>query len=168
MVAAIRRPRWPGALCMLVLSAAGWGPCGKGSRIVTAAVKPNPEVASYVAAQQIKFDELWLVPSTDVERIGSQIYRYVRETNRGVGGPLISSVSAHLDRYFAECVGLVVRGERQIFCNVIHLPSDEIDPKTTEFTGMFDGGANALRVILAPTLEVIDFEQQDPAPIRER
>jgi hypothetical protein len=154
-------------LCLLFL-AAGYGGCGKGPRIVTSAVKPNSEAASYVAAQQIKFDELWLVPSTDVERIGSQIYRYVQDTSRGVGGSLISSVSAHLDKYFAECVGLVVRGDRQIFCNVIRLPSDEIEPQTMGFTGMFDGGANALRVILAPTLEVIDFEQQDRAPIRRR
>lgn len=151
-------------LCAFGTAIAGSDSCSSYRRIATSGVTPNTEAASYLAFHRIQFDELWRVPPADLERIGSQIYRYVRETSPGVGGTLAASVSAHLDKYFAECVGLLVRGDRQIFCNTIHLPDNTIAPQSDSFTGVFDGGANALTVIMTPALDIIVFERQDGHP----
>jgi hypothetical protein len=154
------------AICLLLFAVYGcsWGE----PRMATSAVVPSEAAASYVAGQDIKFESLWSVPAGNLKRIGAQIVRYVRERNRGDKGDLMSSIAPEIDKYFAECVGINIRGDRQIFCNVIRHPTGEIRPQSEAFTGLFDGGVNTLKVILAPTLDVIYFETQDRLPRARR
>jgi hypothetical protein len=135
--------------------------CRTDRTMTVSAVRPSDAAGAYLTGFGLSSEKLWVVPDNDLKRIGTEIRRHIKELNRGVGGALISTIAANLDNYFAECLGFVVRGERQVFCNVIRLPTNEISPRSEEFTALFDGASDALKVILAPTLEVIDLERQD-------
>jgi hypothetical protein len=129
-------------------------------RMTVVAMMPGAEARSFLTDYPIRFEEMWPISVEDSSVIGQKIGAFVWQQKGPLRKPLHVSVQERFADYSAECIGIVVRGERQVFCNLVRLFPGLPGREEGRFTEVFDAGAGAIDVILAGNWEVVAFEQR--------